>query len=56
MRAAKYAVPGESVATPWYEVGPKNHSGRTRAAVWDQTDGTGRRVIAGGVSGGSMEK
>ena len=50
--AAKYAVPGESVATPWYEVGPKNHSGRTRAAVWDQTDGTGRRVIAGGVSGG----
>ncbi|MDG1264467.1 MAG: Ig-like domain-containing protein, partial [Flavobacteriaceae bacterium] len=49
---AKYAVPGESVAAPWYGVGPKNHSGRTRAAVWDQTDGTGRRVIAGGVSGG----
>ena len=49
---ARYAVPGESVATTWYEVGPKNHSGRTRAAVWDQTDGTGKRVIAGGVSGG----
>ena len=50
--AAKYAVPGESVATPWYGIGPKNHSGRTRAAVWDQTDGSGKRVIAGGVSGG----
>ncbi|MDG1385866.1 MAG: Ig-like domain-containing protein, partial [Flavobacteriaceae bacterium] len=49
---AKYAVPGESPARPWYEVGPKNHSGRTRAAVWDQTDGAGKRVIAGGVSGG----
>ncbi|MFQ3350110.1 MAG: hypothetical protein ACI87X_000903, partial [Candidatus Arcticimaribacter sp.] len=48
----RYAVPGQSVSTPWYEIGPKNAAGRSRAAVWDLTDGGGTRVIAGGVSGG----
>ena len=48
----KFAVPGQSGATPWYEIGPKNAAGRSRAAIWDLTDGSGTRVIAGGVSGG----
>ena len=48
----RYAVPGQSVSTPWYEIGPKNAAGRSRAAVWDLTDVGGTRVIAGGVSGG----
>tara|TARA_B100000767_G_scaffold268869_1_gene289825 strand:- start:2972 stop:8137 length:5166 start_codon:yes stop_codon:yes gene_type:complete len=48
----RYAVPGQSVTTPWYEIGPKNAAGRSRAALWDLTDGGGTRVIAGGVSGG----
>jgi len=50
--ADKFAVPGQSGATPWYEIGPKNAAGRSRAAIWDLTDGSGTRVIAGGVSGG----
>ena len=48
----RYAVPGQSATTPWYEIGPKNAAGRSRAAVWDQSDLGGTRVIAGGVSGG----
>ena len=48
----KFAVPGQSGETPWYEIGPKNAAGRSRAAIWDLTDGSGTRVIAGGVSGG----
>ena len=50
--ADRRAVPGQSGATPWYEIGPKNAAGRSRAAVWDLTDLGGTRVIAGGVSGG----
>ena len=50
--AYRRAVPGQSGATPWYEIGPKNAAGRSRAAVWDLTDIGGTRVIAGGVSGG----
>ena len=50
--AARFAVPGQSGTTPWYEIGPKNHAGRSRAAVWDESDTTTRTIIAGGVSGG----
>ena len=50
--ADRRAVPGQSGATPWYEIGPKNAAGRSRAALWDLTDLGGTRVIAGGVSGG----
>ena len=39
--ADKFAVPGQSGATPWYEIGPKNAAGRSRAAIWDLTDGPG---------------
>ena len=28
----RYAVPGQSVANPWYEIGPKNAAGRSRAS------------------------
>ena len=47
-----FAVPGQSGATPWYELGPNDAAGRSRAALWDLSDGTKRRVFAGGVSGG----
>ncbi|MDA9360163.1 Ig-like domain-containing protein [Flavobacteriaceae bacterium] len=48
----RYAVPGQSVANPWYEIGPKNAAGRSRAALWDLADTDGTRVFVGGVSGG----
>ena len=48
----RYAVPGQSVANPWYEIGPKNAAGRSRAALWDLADPDGTRVFVGGVSGG----
>ena len=52
----KYAVPGQSIATPWYTIGPNNEAGRTRAAIFDLADGPAYdRVIAGGVSGGLWE-
>ncbi|MEQ9374548.1 MAG: PKD domain-containing protein [Imperialibacter sp.] len=44
-------LPGESTA-PWVERGPKNVGGRTRALMWDPNDATGKKVWAGGVSGG----
>jgi len=46
------AVPGQSTATPWYSIGPNNHAGRARAALFDLNDSEEDRVIAGGVSGG----
>ena len=48
------AVPGQDAATPWYTIGPNNHAGRTRAAIFDLADSANGydRVIAGGVSGG----
>ena len=50
------AVPGQSVAKPWYTIGPNNEAGRTRAAIFDLADGPDYdRVIAGGVSGGLWE-
>ncbi|MBS3913487.1 MAG: PKD domain-containing protein [Bacteroidetes bacterium] len=45
------AMPGTSV-TPWQERGPNNVGGRTRALAWDPTDATGKKVWAGGVTGG----
>ena len=47
-----FAVPGESLAQPWYEIGPNDAAGRSRAALWDLNDGTNKAVFAGGVSGG----
>ena len=47
------AVPGQDTTTPWYTIGPNNHAGRTRAAIFDLADAPNYdRVIAGGVSGG----
>ena len=47
------AVPGQDATTPWYTIGPNNHAGRTRAALFDLADTPNYdRVIAGGVSGG----
>lgn len=44
-------APG-SASTPWTERGPSNVSGRTRAIVYDPNDATGKKVWAGGVTGG----
>lgn len=38
--------------TPWQERGPYSVGGRTRAILFDPNDATGKRVFAGGVSGG----
>ncbi|MEI8074254.1 MAG: T9SS type A sorting domain-containing protein [Bacteroidota bacterium] len=45
------SIPGTSVA-PWVERGPNNVGGRTRTLVWDPNDITGKKVWAGGVTGG----
>ena len=45
------AVPGDA-EKPWYELGPNDAAGRSRAALWDLSDGAYQRVFAGGVSGG----
>ena len=45
------AVPG-SQSAPWVERGPSNVGGRTRALLWDPNDATGKKVWAGGVTGG----
>ena len=50
--AKPFAVPGESVSQPWYEIGPNDAAGRSRAALWDLADGSSRTIFAGGVSGG----
>lgn len=47
-----YKVPGESNELAWEERGPDNIGGRTRVLFYDPNDETGRRVFAGGVSGG----
>lgn len=36
----------------WFERGPYNVGGRTRAIMFDPNDATGKKVFAGGVSGG----
>lgn len=43
--------PGADV-TPWVERGPNNVGGRTRAIAFDPSDATGKKVWAGGVTGG----
>ena len=54
IRAQK--TPGQEAANPWYSIGPNNHAGRTRAALFDLNDSSDAdpydKVIAGGVSGG----
>ena len=45
-------VPGASASIPWVERGPNNVGGRTRALVYDPNDATGKKVWAGGVTGG----
>ncbi len=45
-------VPGQDTDMAWVERGPNNIAGRTRVAFYDPNDTTGRRVFAGGVSGG----
>ncbi|WP_415328967.1 T9SS type A sorting domain-containing protein [Chryseobacterium sp. MMS23-Vi53] len=40
------------VNEPWIERGPYSVGGRTRAIMYDPNDATGKRVFAGGVSGG----
>ncbi|REE02069.1 CUB domain-containing protein [Marinoscillum furvescens] len=37
---------------PWIERGPSKVGGRTRAIMWDPNDASGKKVWAGGVSGG----
>lgn len=37
---------------PWVERGPTNVGGRTRGLMWDPNDNTGKKVWAGGVTGG----
>ena len=54
IRAQK--APGQEAMNPWYSIGPNNHAGRTRAALFDLNDSSDAdpydKVIAGGVSGG----
>ncbi len=38
--------------TQWFERGPYSVGGRTRAILFDPNDATGKKVFAGGVSGG----
>lgn len=45
-------VPGQNRELTWQERGPLNIGGRTRVAFFDPNDPTGKRVFAGGVSGG----
>ena len=52
LRPRPFIVPGETPTQPWYEIGPNNNAGRSRAALWDLSDGSNQRVFAGGVSGG----
>ena len=45
------AIPG-TASTSWVERGPNNVGGRTRALAWDPNDAAGKKVWAGGVTGG----
>jgi len=49
---ALMGLPGAGSSTSWVQRGPTNVGGRTRALAWDPNDGTGKKVWAGGVSGG----
>ncbi|MEY3984174.1 MAG: hypothetical protein RL160_1733, partial [Bacteroidota bacterium] len=44
-------LPG-SAASQWVARGPSNVGGRTRALAWDPNDPSGKKVWAGGVTGG----
>lgn len=44
-------VPGDD-ESPWVELGPTNVGGRTRAILFDPADSAGKKVWAGGVTGG----
>jgi PKD repeat protein len=44
-------IPGSN-SYPWVERGPANVGGRTRALAWDPSDVSGKKVWAGGVTGG----
>ncbi|NIJ44103.1 hypothetical protein FHR24_000542 [Wenyingzhuangia heitensis] len=46
------AVPGQNEEMAWEERGPNNIGGRTRVVFYDPNDVSGKRVFAGGVSGG----
>jgi len=43
---------GKLTNEPWVERGPYSVGGRTRAVMYDPNDPTGKRVFAGGISGG----
>lgn len=45
-------APGESLENAWVDRGPNNIGGRTRVVFYDPNDVNGKRVFAGGVSGG----
>lgn len=45
-------VPGQNRELTWEERGPNNIGGRTRVVFYDPNDVSGKRVFAGGVSGG----
>jgi len=45
------AIPGSANA-PWVSIGPKYIAGRTKALAWDPNDIAGKKVWAGGVTGG----
>jgi hypothetical protein len=47
-----FAIPGASFSSAWIELGPNNVGGRTRALTFDPNDTSGKKVWAGGVSGG----
>ena len=49
---ALMGLPGSGSYTSWAQRGPSNVGGRTRAIEWDPNDLTGKKVWAGGVSGG----
>lgn len=49
---ALMGLPGSGTHTSWSQRGPSNVGGRTRAIAWDPNDLTGKKVWAGGVTGG----
>jgi hypothetical protein len=49
---ALLGLPGAGASTSWVQRGPFDVGGRTRALAWDPNDGTGKKVWAGGVTGG----
>jgi hypothetical protein len=49
---ALLGLPGAGASTSWVQRGPTNVGGRTRALAWDPNDLSGKKVWAGGVTGG----